>query len=658
MAETPAPAYRPDVDGLRALAVAAVILYHANVPGFAGGYVGVDVFFVISGYLITLLIMSSGHLEPRMHLKEFYLRRARRILPALFVASLAATAAACFVLLPVDLVRFARYLGATPLFVTNVVAWINGSYFETALNPVALNHYWSIAVEEQFYLVYPALLLIVRRHVPRHRLPVLIAIAAASLALSIWGSHYKPVASFYLAGTRVWELLLGAFVAFAARSAVWSSYRVASELLAIVGLVVIAGAVFLYDSTLEYPGAYALLPCVATAVLIGVGHGRKTVVGRILSWRVLVFTGLISYSLYLWHWPIFSLYRYYFISDIDAPRAVLLIAVTYLVAWLSWACIETPIRSRRVLASTRSFVWAAIAANFLLLAIALVLWTSGGLPQRFSPEVTAVATAPMHPDAVRCMTMPPDKVRAAQLCRFGPPGAQLPKVVVWGDSHALALLPAYERLAWKHEVQLYFVASASCGPLFGVADTRRHRMWQMNCSEFNEAAVEAIHKLDPRLVILGGYWSYIDTGIEPQDGADLRRGASLFRQGLERSLQRISAPGRSICAVLGVPTVRRVVPYAMAMAERRGIAPDMIGVTRTDALDEYRKVEAEIRALARGGLVETVDPKTVLCPGAACAFESHGEPLYRDTNHLSVTGAQLVAPAIEPCFTKMSEGLR
>ncbi len=658
MAETPAPAYRPDVDGLRALAVAAVILYHAHVPGFGGGYVGVDVFFVISGYLITLLIVSSGHLQPRMHLKEFYLRRARRILPALFVASLTTAAAACLVLLPADLVRFSKYLAATPLFVTNVVAWMNGSYFETLLNPVALNHYWSIAVEEQFYLVYPALLLIVSRYLPRHRLPVLLAIAAGSFALSVWGSHYKPVSSFYLAGTRVWELLLGALVALTARVGGGAKNRIAMEALGILSLVAIAGTVFFYNATLEYPGAYAMVPCAATAVLIGIGHERSTFVGRLLSWRALVFTGLISYSLYLWHWPIFSLYRYYFISDLDGPRAALLIGVTYLVAWLSWACIERPVRSRRAFATARSFVWAAIAANVLLLLVGLILWSSGGLPQRFSNEINAVATATLHPNAVRCMTKPPEQVRSAQVCRFGPPGAQLPKVVVWGDSHALALLPAYERLAWAHGVQLYFVASASCGPLFGVADTRRHRMWQMSCSQFNEAAVEAIRKLDSRLVILGGYWSYIDTGIEPQNGAETRGGASLFEQGLERALQRISAPGRSICAVLGVPTVRRVVPYAMAMAQRRGIAADMIGVSRRDAIAEYRKVEGEIRALERRGLLQTVDPKTVLCAGARCAFESRGEALYRDTNHLSVTGAQLVAPAIEPCFAKISGRMR
>jgi peptidoglycan/LPS O-acetylase OafA/YrhL len=664
LSSAPRPAYRPDIDGLRALAVALVILYHAAVPGFGGGYVGVDVFFVISGYLITQLLVSSDGLSPRQRLEVFYLRRARRILPALLAVSALATAIACYVLLPLDLARFARYLGATPLFLSNVIAWLDGSYFEASLPRVALNHYWSIAVEEQFYLVYPALLLLIARYFPQHRRHVLMTMGVLSLVTCVWGAEYKPVASYYLAGTRAWELLLGAILALPrvdARERVPRGIERAAarliplEMIAAAAIVTILFCAMRYDTTTPYPGAYAIAPCMATAALLSTGRDRSTIVSRFLSSRALVFTGLISYSLYLWHWPILALSNYYFITDPQPVTVAMLIALTYAAACLSWRYIEQPVRSRRIFSSSRAFVRAAVLANVALLALAVGLWKSGGLPQRFSSDVRALVDAPvpMHPDAVRCMTVRPNDLRAGRICRFGPQDASFPKVVVWGDSHALALLPAYEALAWTHRVQLYFAASAACGPLLGVEDSRRLRVGQLNCADFNDAALSAVRRINPRLVILGGYWSSIDAAIEPSGDGLPETDGSLFRRGLERTLERIAAPNRSICVVLGVPTMRHAVPYAMAMERRRGVSADLIGVSRADALREYASPESDIRALEHLGVLTAVDPKDRLCPAAQCLYRENGEPMYRDSNHLSIIGARWAAPAIEPCFTPL-----
>ena len=673
MSEPSRPAYRPDIDGLRAVAVAAVILYHADVPGVSGGYVGVDVFFVISGYLITLLIVANAHLPARAQLAQFYVRRARRILPALLAVSAVTAIAACFVLLPFDLMRFARHLGSVPLLLTNVASWLNGSYFEAGLSQIALNHLWSIAVEEQFYLAYPALLLLIARYLPRRRLALLAAMAAVSLVLCIWGTPEKPVAAYYFAPTRAWELLLGAIVALcvpADRSVPMSpARRRANEVMALAGLGLVLFAICRYRTDIGYPGWYALVPCSATALLIAAGPG--TYVARLLASRPLVFTGLISYSLYLWHWPIFSLSGYYMIAPTGWPTRGLLIVATYLLACSSWQLIERPIRSRRWLASNRSFVRVAILASLALLATAATLWGSGGWPQRFPWQVLAATGVQLgpHPDAIRCTRVPPEKIRDLQLCRFGPDGAHLPRVLVWGDSHALALLPAYEHLAWAHRVQLYFAPTSPCGPSLGVADGRNHRMWSTSCSQFNQSTMTAVRKLDPQLVILGGYWSYIATRIEPENhsrgthadtphGALLPAGGSLFREGLERTLRQISAAGRTTCIVLDVPTVRQVVPYALAMAERRGIPPDMVGVTRSQALRDNADVESDIRALQARWQLQVADPKDALCDGDRCRIEAGGQPLYRDRHHLSTAGARLVTSSLEPCFAELagSEG--
>jgi hypothetical protein len=430
-----------------------------------------------------------------------------------------------------------------------------------------------------------------------------------------------------------------------------------SVILAVVSNLKVLACAVTFDARLPYPGAYAIAPCAATAVLLSAGTNRTTVVKQILSSRPLVFTGLISYSLYLWHWPVLALSKYYFIADPQPVTIALLLALIYAMACLSWRYIEQPIRTRRVLASTRSFVIAAVLVNIALLALAIGLWASRGLPQRFSSEVRAIAEVrvPMHPDAVRCMTVRPRDLREGKLCSFGPQDGHLPRVVVWGDSHALALLPAYERLAWKHHVQLYFAASAACGPLLGVADSRRLRVGQLNCADFNDAAIEAIHRLNPQRVILGGYWSSIDAAIEPVGAGVRGEDETVFRRGLAETLTRIGKQGRIICAVLGVPTLRHPAPYAMAMELRRGIGEDLIGVSRAEALNEYADSERDLRALEHQGLLTAADPKDALCPGARCLYRQGAQSMYRDSNHLSILGAQRLAPALEPCFAHLGE---
>jgi peptidoglycan/LPS O-acetylase OafA/YrhL len=364
------PPYRSDIDGLRGLSAGAVVLFHAHVSGFAGGFVGVDIFFVISGYLITQVLLASSELPPRRWLAEFYLRRCRRVLPALLVLLLLVTPIAALVLTRADLVNYGRYLGSSSVLLTNLAAWTDHRD-----GWPALIHLWTIAVEEQFYLIFPLILLAAWR---THEIPpalLLGGLAAISFALSVWASYAAPSASFYLTPPRVWELLLGAFLVLTP----WRiSSAIAKEILAITSLLVIAVTVHVYSSRTPYAGLYALPVCLAAAALLATGRDRSTLVARLLSSRPLVFTGLISYSLYLWHAAILSLFWSWHGGPPDAMQTVLLLAAIWVLAVASWRIVEQPIRQGIWLKSNRRFLIVAATLNLALGTAGFVFWK--GLP--------------------------------------------------------------------------------------------------------------------------------------------------------------------------------------------------------------------------------------------------------------------------------------
>ncbi len=351
---------------MRAISAGAVVLFHAHVPGFSGGFVGVDIFFVISGYLITQVLLASSELPPRRWLAEFYVRRCRRVLPALLVLMLLVTPIAALVLMPADLRSYGRYLGSTSVLLTNVAAWTDhrGGW-------PALIHLWTIAVEEQFYLVFPLVLLVAWRG--RAMQPALLVggLGVLSFALSVWASYAAPNASFYLTPPRVWELLLGSLLVLTR----WNiRTAMAREILAIVSLLVIALTVNVYSNRTPYAGFYALPVCLAAAALLVTGRDRSTLVARLLSVRPLVFTGLISYSLYLWHAAILSLFWTWHRGPPDTVQTTILLAAIWALAVISWRIVERPVRQGTWLKSNRRFLIAAASLNLALGTVGLLVW--------------------------------------------------------------------------------------------------------------------------------------------------------------------------------------------------------------------------------------------------------------------------------------------
>jgi peptidoglycan/LPS O-acetylase OafA/YrhL len=369
--------YRREIDGLRALAVIPIIFFHAGFDLFAGGFVGVDVFFVISGYLITSVIITQKK-AGTFSLLNFYERRARRILPALFVIMAICIPFALLWFLPNDIKNFAQSLIAVSIFISNIFFWIRSGYFEmdAELNP--LLHTWSLAVEEQFYVLFPLFFLIMWRLAKRWTVITLIVLATLSFALAQWGSFNKPAATFFLLPTRAWEIAVGALIAFYSiqrpkqqirRYAKEREREREREIGGLLGLLLIFYAIFTYNKETPFPSFYALFPVFGTALII-ICATPTTIVGRILSTKIFVGIGLISYSAYLWHQPIFSFARYRSGSEPQVIYFIFLIFGSLLLAYLTWKYIEMPFRDKKRIITSRFFFY-SVCVSFLFFGIGL-----------------------------------------------------------------------------------------------------------------------------------------------------------------------------------------------------------------------------------------------------------------------------------------------
>jgi peptidoglycan/LPS O-acetylase OafA/YrhL len=380
--------YRPDIDGLRAIAVLAVIAFHLHFVPMSGGYVGVDVFFVISGYLISGILLREMR-EGRFSIARFYERRCRRILPALFVVALATIVLGFVYLLPDEFKDYGKSLIATVSSLSNIYFCSKTSYFAGG-GP--LLHTWSLAVEEQFYLGFPILLFLIHRWRPRWLTASILVITGISLIISIVGNYEFPVANFYMPYTRAWELLLGAILSF--RILPQLRVRLLREACSILGTLLILFSIFKYNEATPFPGLAALAPCIGAALVIFAGESGPSLVGSVLSLRPLTFLGAISYSLYLWHWPLLFFGGRGFLTFNDLSHranVAIFLAICIGLSTLSWKFVELPARfggrqmpRPRLLLAAGVCILAFAAAGLSILAL-------GGLPARYPPAALAIA---------------------------------------------------------------------------------------------------------------------------------------------------------------------------------------------------------------------------------------------------------------------------
>jgi len=355
--------YRPEIDGLRAVAVIPVILFHAGFSVFSGGFIGVDIFFVISGFLITAIILSEKDNE-NFSIIKFYERRARRILPALFLIMVLCIPAAALLLTPSDLKSFSASLMSVSFFVSNFQFWRESGYFDSASELKPLLHTWSLAVEEQYYILFPIFLCLTWRLGKKWVLVLLILAGALSLGIAQWGAYNKPYAAFYLLPTRFWELLVGALIAFYFNMVPnRQGNKQRDQILSLAGAVMIAASVFLFDKTTPFPGFAALLPTLGAALIIMFAN-KGTLLNTILSHKFLVGIGLVSYSAYLWHQPLFAFVRYQNFGHTPALVMLTLSALSLGLAYLSWRFIENPFRQKGRF--SRRFIFTASGIGMII----------------------------------------------------------------------------------------------------------------------------------------------------------------------------------------------------------------------------------------------------------------------------------------------------
>ena len=462
--------YRREIDGLRALAVIPVILFHAGIDAFSGGYVGVDVFFVISGYLITGIILEELYRDD-FSILNFYERRARRILPALFFVLFVSLIPAWIWLTPIAMADFSKSLASVSLFSSNIYFWRSSGYFDQASELRPLLHTWSLAVEEQFYLLFPLFLIVVWRWIKGKVLGLIILVASISFFISLWATVAKPGAAFFLLPTRGWELLLGAIVAFLHSFHI----RVASGPWAgiggIVGLFLIAFAVFYFDHETSFPGIWVLMPTLGT-VLVILCTSTTTLSGKILGHSGLVGIGLISYSAYLWHQVIFAFVRYNYAGEIDPAVVFLLILVVFLMAFFTWHFIEKPFRNRKFLKQANVFYLSLIGLCFFL-TIGLTGYFTDGYRYRlpFPPNIKWMSLGDrLRVEGDVCNVVSNAQYPSLKSCIFGDKeGTQT--LVLYGDSHAQSISRELDKQMSKLNYKVIKVEMTGCAIVFDITTT-------------------------------------------------------------------------------------------------------------------------------------------------------------------------------------------
>jgi peptidoglycan/LPS O-acetylase OafA/YrhL len=662
-------AYRPDVDGLRALAVGAVVLFHAFPKTLPGGFLGVDVFFVISGFLITGM-MLDGIRAGRFSLLDFYLRRVRRILPALLTMLVGVSLLALLILLPDEMERFASNVTAGALFVPNLVLAREQGYFDAEASENPLLHLWSLGVEEQFYLLWPAaLMLLVPRSGPRKVVVVTVAIILGSLTLHLVMERLAPTASFYLPFTRFWQLLTGALLAALANAgapghgerAAWQS-----RLMSFGGLGLIGGTILLGGERAGSQVALAMPVTIGAALFIAAGPGAW--LNRTLfSWRPVVYVGLISYPLYLWHWPPLSFLRLMDVNEGTSGRLLRVGAVLFavLAAVLTYHLIEVPIRRRKDL---RRLGARLVGGLGVAAAAGVVVAATGGLPHRTTQDHNPFyRTAEMRRDD-RCSEIyrQPEEFHRNAFCTRNNYRRD-PEIVLLGDSHANMLVTGVQEA--NPGASTLQIGASACTFLRNTEFWQDNRTWwRATCPPLTEAAYRGIGPAT-RVVILAArmpmytaspadYAATFDYVAPKHFQSPEFPGASpaeTYERALSRDLKGLLARGYEVVLVLPVPSLDfeprscvRLRPVEQWMEPRESAA---CNVPRDEVEAAHAESRHIVERVARGLSdpdLHVIDPMSALCDQRHCRAVIDGRLMYRDDNHLSEDGSRYVWSRIQP----------
>ena len=670
--------YRREIDGLRALAIVPVILFHAGLAGFSGGYVGVDVFFVISGYLITTILVTELN-SKTYSIVNFYERRARRILPALFVMLAVTLPIAYGLLNPADLRAYAKSLLGSVLFLANVTAYMQSGYFDAASDIKPLMHLWSLAIEEQYYVFFPVLLAFLWKFRQAKVMTVVALISAISLLIAEIKLNKDVSIAFFYLHSRAWELGVGALLALKLQASVkpraFEISPTARQVLAFSGLAMIVYAIVSFDKSMRFPGVSALVP-VSGALLVIAFATSETWAGRLLRARWMVGIGLVSYSAYLWHQPIFAFARYQSPNHLGQSVLIGLIFLTVAIAYLSWRFVEAPFRSKAFM--TRRYIAILTFSGIVLFCAAAVLINvKQGFPERYPKEVASAFDPYKVKEGKFCDFKKVAGVDDLDFCEFGDAVSKI-NVVLYGDSHASSLLGDLHEEFKNKKIKGLRVRLLNCNHTIpsmlngkptdsAVNAAKRCASNFDNLVEFVKSNADAVVvsarwtiKMYPVVGLLkdasfdnqeGGveyhknpsaHYAPTDTGVWVTDG-------EWKRQAVWRFLQKLLATQKQVLVVYPVPEVGWDLPlYNFSTYLQTGNVPSDVSTSR--ALYKTRnQFMLETLDDKRMDSIVRIRPEDFFCKvgdGQRCMAQVNWQPFYYDTNHLASAGAKPIASAI------------
>jgi peptidoglycan/LPS O-acetylase OafA/YrhL len=613
--------HRSDIDGLRGVAVLSVILYHFGSSVVSGGFSGVDIFFVISGFVITRSILDDISAN-RFSIVQFYVRRIRRIFPALAALIIVTSIAATIVLLPSDLVEYSRSVVSTNLFISNIYFWRSSGYFAAAAQTIPLLHTWSLAVEEQFYLIAPLVLALTYRFGRKRWEIFLGGPMLLSFVAGVYAVFTGPTAGFFLIPTRAWELLVGALIATTNRPLLGPSW--VREVVAALGVVLIVLGLLTLHDTDPFPGWNALFPCLGTAFIIQAAIGQSAPlpwVNRLLALRPLLWLGLISYSLYLAHWPIAAFARYLSVRAPTPPEAALMIAASVVLAWLSWRWIEQPFRRPR-----DGDRWRVLVAGGGVLATGILIGAVGiaanGIPARFSDFVDQRISGVEDWGGEQCFV----NVSRARPKPWRPEGCTRihgnnGRILLWGDSFAAQYAPGILRDAERINADVLQYTFAGCPPILAFFS-----YGLVGCHAFNTGALSIIRELHVETVVLAARW--VATPLKTIDRLD-----ETIAQ-LKALNTRVFVFGQSPEFATDVQHI----DYLTGQYRQNGGASWIVSFD-TGINDRLARLSEN---------ATYVDPLTHLCRDKRCMYRDGHDFYYADNGHFSTSGSLRAVKAYFP----------
>ena len=651
--------YRAEIDGLRAVAIIPVVLFHAGFSLFSGGYVGVDVFFVISGYLITSIIVT-GLESNTFTIRNFYIRRARRILPSLILVSVACLVASCLILTPYDLNRFFASLFSVVFFISNIQFYRESGYFDTDAEFKPLLHTWSLSIEEQFYVIFPVFLIFLWRFGGKARVLVPVILALASIAITQWLANTNPSAAFYLLPARAWELLAGMLSACYLHGNLPKSSPF-SNVLGVVGLLLIGIAVFWFTEATPFPSLYTLLPTVGTVLVIVFGSGG-TLVSTLLSNRQLVGIGLISYSTYLWHQPILVFARYLTLGEIQAPALLALVVVAFILGWLTWKYIEIPVRSRSTVSRwpTRKFLL-YITTSLAFLAVIGLFGRYGYSDKLFTDQQLNTANSSARGNFSLCDDFD-------SWCINAPGNSN--NVLLLGDSNAYHFESALSSVVASKGGQLADISYGGCLPLSPYSRLDEGPDFNNACAERNSLIREKIQTSPdlPRTVVVSAAWllyywgegyyedmvpdamvklSEIELSSDGRSAMDIREDNSFFDY-IRETTNFLEVYFDRVILVGPIP------PSLFSLKRRAYLFNGAPGSATRDFMHYADDLLALFEELDEKEKTTVIFPHLAICrqnEPALCEAFVDDKHLYSDPSHFSEYGsAVIMAPLFEALF--------